>query len=298
MKSSAYSREIKIALTTIIAIVIIYLGIMFLKGIKLAKTDNVYVVVMEDVNGLALQAPVLSNGLEIGVVKRLAFNQQTRHVEAAIELSKGYSVPRGTTATLSKDMLGAPKLKLLPGSGAEGYLSQGDTIYGVPMVDLMETAGDLLPTLSSILLRADSILATLNNLVATPALPQTLDNLQYASNNLRSTTDQLNDMLVSDMQPLMAQVNAIGANLQQTTGQLAGVDIAAMATSAQGTIDNLQHFTDRLNSNEGSLGKLMADPSLYNNLDSTMLNASRLLEDLRLHPKRYVHFSLFGKKDK
>lgn len=298
MKPSAHSREIKIALTTLVAIVIIYLGIMFLKGIKLAKTDNVYVVVMEDVGGLALQAPVLSNGLEIGVVKGLTFNTRTRLVEAAIELDKGYSVPRGTTATLSKDMLGAPKLKLLPASGADGFLAQGDTIYGYPMIDLMETAGDLMPTLATMLLRVDSILATLNTLVASPTLPQTLDNLQCATNNLRTTTDQLNDLLSHDMPALMGRVDAIGANLQETTGQLTQVDLAAMGASVQATMDEMQRFTTRLNSDEGSLGRLMADPSLYNNLDSTMLNASRLLEDLRLHPKRYVHFSLFGKKDK
>lgn len=298
MKLSAYHREMKIALTAVVAVIVIYLGIMFLKGVKLAKTDNVYTVVMEDVNGLALQAPVLSNGLEVGIVKRLAFNQSTRLVEVAVELNKGFNIPRGTTATLSKDMLGAPKLKLLPGDAARGYLTQGDTIYGTPMTDLMETAGNLMPTLSTMLLRIDSLLATLNDLAASPALPQTLDNLQQTTDNLRQTTDHLNMLLAQDVPSLMAHINNVGQNLEQTTGQLAQIDLGAMAISAQGTIDQLQIFTNRLNSNEGTLGKLMDDPGLYNNLDSTMLNASRLLEDLRLHPKRYVHFSLFGKKDR
>ena len=291
-----YSREIKIALITVLAIIVIYAGILFLKGVKLARTDNVYIVKMEDVGGLAVQAPVLSNGMEVGVVKTLVFNNETRHVEVAIELTKGFSVPVGTGATLSKDMLGAPKLKLLPGNAADGYLNQGDTIYGAINVDLMEAAGTLVPTLETLLLRADSLLETLNALVSSPELQLTLNHLEQTTYNLQLTTQQLNGVMSNDLPTMLAHVNAVGGNLELTTSQLANVDIEGMASTANATLGELQLFTNRLNNDQGSLGKLLNDPSMYNHLDSTMLQASLLLEDLRLHPKRYVHFSLFGKK--
>lgn len=293
----ARSREIKIAITTLVAIIVIYAGILFLKGVKLARTDNAYIVEMADIGGLAIQAPVLSNGLEVGVVKALVFNNDTRFVEVTIELTKGFSVPVGTEATLSKDLLGAPKLKLLPGNATDGYLNQGDTIHGAANVDIMEAAGTLVPTLETLLLRADSLLAALNALANDPALSQTLANLQQTTQCLAATSQQLNGLMANDVPLMMAHLNAVGGNLETTTGQLARVDIDGMAASASATIGELQLFTNRLNSNQGSLGLLLNDPSMYNHLDSTMLQASLLLEDLRLHPKRYVHFSLFGKKE-
>ena len=291
-----YSREIKIALITVIAVIVIYAGILFLKGVKLARTDNVYIVKMEDVGGLAVQAPVLSNGMEVGVVKTLVFNNETRHVEVSIELTKGFRVPVGTGATLSKDMLGAPKLKLLPGHASDGYLNQGDTIYGAANVDLMEAAGSLVPTLETLLLRADTLLAALNALVNSPELQQSLNHLEQTTYHLQLTTQQLNGVMRDDLPTLLSRVNAVGGNLEVATSQLANVDIEGMAASANAALGELQLFTNRLNNDQGSLGKLLNDPSMYNHLDSTMLQASLLLEDLRLHPKRYVHFSLFGKK--
>lgn len=292
-----HSREIKIALTTLVAIIVVYAGILFLKGVKLAHTDNAYIVKMADIGGLAIQAPVLSNGLEVGVVKALVFNNDTRFVEVTIELTKGFSVPVGTEATLSKDLLGAPKLKLLPGNAANGYLHQGDTIAGASNVDVMEAAGTLVPTLETLLLRADSLLAALNAIANDPALAQTLANLQLTTQYLSSTTQQLNGLMASDVPVMMAHLNAVGGHLETTTAKLAQVDIDGMAANANATIGELQLFTNRLNNDQGSLGLLLNDPSMYNHLDSTMLQASLLLEDLRLHPKRYVHFSLFGKKE-
>lgn len=294
---TAHSREIKIAITTLVAIIIIYAGILFLKGVKLAHTDNAYIVKMADIGGLAIQAPVLSNGLEVGVVKTLNFNNETRFVEVAIELNKTFQVPVGTEATLSKDLLGAPKLKLIPGNAAHGYLNRGDTIPGAGNADLMEAAGTLVPTLETLLLKADSLLTALNSLANSPALPQTLDNLELTTRNLQITTAQLNGLMANDVPTMVAHLNAVGGNLETTTDKLANVDLEGMAASANGTLAELQLFTNRLNSNEGTLGMLMNDASMYNHLDSTMLQASLLLEDLRLHPKRYVHFSLFGKKE-
>ena len=141
-------------------------------------------------------------------------------------------------------------------------------------------------------------LTALNTLANDPALPATLHNLEYVTGNLRTTTDRLNHMLGNDVPQLMARVNRVGGNLEETTAKLNQVDFAGMSSRANQTLDDLNLFTNRLNNENSTLGRLMNDASVYNHLDSTMLNASRLLEDLRLHPKRYVHFSLFGKKDK
>ncbi|MBQ3780357.1 MAG: MCE family protein [Bacteroidaceae bacterium] len=293
-----FSKEIKIALVTIVAILIVYFGIMFLKNIKLARTNNVYYVEMSDVNGLSPQAEVLANGMNIGTVKSLTYDAKRQLVVVAVDLAEGYQVPKGSTATLSKDMLGSPKMRVILGDDPASVLQAGDTIPGFPMSDLMASAGELVPSVKALVPKLDSILTALNTLANDPALPATLHNLEYVTGNLRTTTDRLNHMLGNDVPQLMARVNRVGGNLEETTAKLNQVDFAGMSSRANQTLDDLNLFTNRLNNENSTLGRLMNDASVYNHLDSTMLNASRLLEDLRLHPKRYVHFSLFGKKDK
>lgn len=293
-----FSKEIKIALVTIVAILIIYFGIMFLKNIKMSSANNVYYVEMSDVNGLSPQAEVLANGMNIGTVKSLAYDAQRQVVVVAVDLVEGYQVPVGTTATLSKDMLGSPKMRIMLGDNPKNVMQAGDTISGVPMADLMASAGDLVPSFKAMLPKLDSILTALNTLTNDPALPASLHNLEYVTGNLRTTTDNLNHLLRNDVPQLMARVNRVGGNLEETTTKLNQVDFVGMSNRANQTIDELYLFTNRLNNENSTLGRLMNDASVYDHMDSTMVNASRLLEDLRLHPKRYVHFSVFGKKEK
>lgn len=292
------TREIKIGIVAIAAILIVYFGIIFLKGIKLSSTENVYYITMSDVNGLSPQADVLANGMVVGQVKSLSFDAATQLVAIGIELNKGYSLPKGSTATLQKDMLGAPKVKVILGTDPTQTLVPGDTIKGVPMMDLMASAGDMIPSVEALMPKIDSILTALNALVNNPALPQTLANMEYVTGNLRTTTDQLNVLLGKDVPQMMTHVNQVGINLESTTAQLKSIDYKGLADGMGQTMGNLNAFTAQLNNQNSTLGRLMNDASMYEHMDTTMQNASLLLKDLREHPKRYVHFSLFGKKDK
>lgn len=293
-----FTREIKIALVTIVAVLIVYFGIMFLKNVKLSSANNVYYIEMSDVNGLSPQAEVLANGMNVGLVKSLSFDARRQLVIVAVDLNEGYQLPVGSSATLQKDMLGAPKVKLMLGGDPGQLLTTGDTIQGVPMTDLMASVGNVMPSVDAMLPKLDSILTALNTIVNDPAIGASMSNLQYVTGNLRTTTDDLNRLMRNDLPRLMAHVNAVGGNLEQTTTKLNNVDFECIAQNANSAVGELKLFTNRLNEPNSTLGKLMSDASVYNHLDSTMVNATRLLEDLREHPKRYVHFSVFGKKDK
>lgn len=292
------NQEIKIAIVAILAVVIVYIGIIFLKGMSFSQSNNVYYVEMEDVNGLTPSAEVLANGMNVGMVKDLVFNKETQKVVVSVELSKGFELPNGSVATLTKDMLGAPKVKIVLGKNPADKLAVGDTIQGLPMADLMASAGEMMPKVEVLLPKLDSILTSLNALASDPAMANTLHNMENVSKNLCITTNGINAVLTNDFPKFMKKTNLICEHLEQTTSQLNQVDFLEIANNANSTMNNLNHFTTQLNNKESSLGRLMNDASLYNHMDSTMSNASLLLEDLRLHPKRYVHFSLFGKKDR
>jgi len=299
------TKEIKIAITAILAIIIVYLGIIFMKGLKLKSTDNVYYVEMRNVGGLSRSCEVISNGMNIGLVKDITYDAQRQMLTVAVELNEGFSLTKGSHATTTKDMLGSPKLNIILGTDPAELLSMGDTIQGEAGKDMMSSVGELVPQLQVMMPKLDSILTAVNLIVNDSSIQSSLHHVEYITGNLRTTTEDVNQLLKHEIPQLMTHANNICANLETTTHQLQDVDIKGLASDAQNTLKsadevmtNLKLFTNQLNNDESTLHKLMHDPSVYNHLDSTMENASRLLEDLRLHPTRYVHFSLFGKKNK
>ena len=165
----------------------------------------------------------------------------------------------------------------------------------------MGKVAGLLPSVEVMLPKLDSILTNLNALLADPALANSLHNIEGITNNLNTSSKQLNVLMASlnkNVPQMMHKANSTLSNTDRLTANLARLDVANTLAQVDQTIANLKGFTNQLNSREGSLGLLMHDASLYNNLNKTMQSADSLLINVRQHPKRYVHFSLFGRKDK
>ena len=297
-----FTKEIKIAITAIIAVIIVYYGIILLKGLKIFNNDKEFVVLMNNVAGLSISSDVLANGLKVGYVKNIIYDNKTQKLSLILNINQSFDMPEGTTVFVTKEMLGSAKLNLDLGSQYGNLLQSGDTIYGDSPTDLMSAAADMIPQIEKLLPKIDSILTSLNDLVSDPALAATLHNLEYTTANLRTSTDEINGLLKKDVPQLMASANNAIGNAETLTANLNKVDFEGIANNANQTITNTNNITEKLNtalnSKDNTLGMLLNDNSIAVNLDSTMRNASILLEDLRLHPKRYVHFSVFGKKDK
>lgn len=296
------SKEIKIALVAVLAICIVYVGIIFLKGLKLFSNDVSYYVEMTDVQGMPTASDVRANGLKVGSVKNITFNPDKQNLTVEISVDPQFRIPQGTTVFMTKEMLGSAMMNLKLGADPTAILSPGDTINGTPMVDLMTAAGNMIPHVEKMLPKVDSILTALNTLTNDPALSASMHNMAFITEELKTTTTQLNGLLGKDVPQLMAKTNNICTHLESTTSKIDQIDLIGMAQKTDTMLFNLQDMTFRLNtamnSKETSIGMLMNDNAIALHLDSTLMNSSRLLEDLRLHPKRYVHFSLFGKKEK
>lgn len=296
------SKEIKIASVAILSAIIVYVGIIFLKGLKLFSDEVSYFVEITDVQGMPTASDVRANGLKVGTVKAITFNSDKQNLTVEITVNPKFQIPEGTSVYMTKEMLGSAMMNLRLGPNPTALLQPGDSIKGAPMVDLMTEAGNMIPKVEALLPKMDSILTAINTMANDPAIASSLHNMEAVSADLRLTTRQINGLLGKDVPQLMAKTNNICDNLETTTGQLTQIDFVGMAKKADATMNSVQEMTFKMNtamnSKETSLGMLMNDNSIALHIDSTMLNSSRLLEDFRLHPKRYVHFSLFGKKDK
>ena len=297
-----FSKEIQIALVAIAALLVLYFGLHFLKGMTLFSGDNKYYVKFKDVSGLSVASPIFANGYRVGVVEEIMFDyQNTGEIVAAIDVDTELSVPKGSRAEIATDLMGNVKVLLVLGNAADGMVAPGDTITGSQQVGAMGKAADMIPAVQQMLPKLDSILASVNTLLADPAIANSLHNVDQITADLTRTSHDLS-LLTAQLNRQMPQMlqNADGvlANTNQITKDISNMDFAATMTSVNTTLKNVEQMTAGLNSREGTLGLLMRDPSLYYNLNSTMMHADSLMLDLKQHPKRYVHFSVFGKKDK
>lgn len=290
------TKEIKIGITAILAIIIIYLGIVFLKGINLFSNDNIYYIKLNDVNGLASQSDVLMHGMKIGTVGSITYSQSGHYLIVEIEVNKEYKIPVGTTASMAKEMLGSTKINLSAPTATTNYMEVGDTIVGIDSKDLMSTASEMVPQIQSVIPKLDSLLTNLNKITSNPSINSSLQNMEIITEDLKATTGKINRMLSNDISPILTKTNNICQNLETTTSKLNNIDFVCLENNINTTMENVNSFTNRLNNENSSLGLLLNDASVYNNLDSTFINASLLLKDLRTNPKRYVHFSIFGRK--
>ena len=272
-----FTKEVKIALTAIVGIVVLFYGLQFLKGLNVFSTDITYYVAFDDVSGLSPSSPVYANGYRVGVVKSLNYDYNPQgKIVAELDLNKNMRVPRGSHAELASDLLGNIKINLVLSEDPINMIGHGDTIPGEMEMGMMTKVSKMLPAIEHMMPKLDSIITSLNTL------------------ELKSLSASLN----REVPDMMNKANGVLDNTQQLTGNLAAIDVEGMAAKVNQTLANVEQMTQKLNSNEGTLGLLMRDATLYNNLSSTAASADSLLIDFKAHPKRYVHFSVFGKKDK
>ena len=297
-----FTKEIKIALVSILGIVVLFFGLQFLKGLSVFSSDNTMYVAFSDATGLSVSSPVYANGYRVGVVKALDYDYDPHgRIVAEVGLNKQMRVPVGSRAELASDLLGNIKINLVLSDDPLHMIAAGDTIDGGMEVGIMSKVGEIMPVILDIAPKLDSIMTSLNILLADPALRNTLHNVEGMTDNLNATSKELKTLSASlnrEVPTMMTKASGVLDNTQQLTHNLSQIDVAAMNAKVNQTLANVEQMTQKLNSNEGTLGLLMRDQSLYNNLTATAASADSLLTDLKAHPKRYVHFSIFGKKDK
>ena len=297
-----FTKEIKIALVVIAGLIILFFGMNYLKGLDIFSSSNKYFISFKDISGLASSSPIYADGYKVGVVRSINYdynNAGSIMVEASID--NQLRIPKGSSAEIISDMLGNVKVNLLLANNPRERVEPGGIINGDINAGTLGQMKDIVPAVINMLPKLDSIVTSLNILLADPSLANSLHNVEKISNNLIVTTSSLNTMLYNlnkDVPTLMCKAGRIMDNTEVLTSNLNKIDVTGTMSRIDDTLDNIHQFTSCLNNNSSSLGLLMNDPCLYNNLNATIKSADSLMIDLKAHPKRYVHFSIFGKKDK
>ena len=293
------TKEVRIGIAGIVALCVLVYGINWLKGIHMFQPSSYFYAKFQNVNGLTKSSPVFADGVRVGIVREIFYDYSNPgNVIVEVELDTELRIPKGSSAELVSELMGGVRMNILLANNPREKYAIGDTIPGTLNNGMMENVAKLMPKVEQMLPKLDSILTSLNNTLNDKSIPATLHSMETLTANLAVVSSQMRGLMSKDIPQLTGKLNTIGDNFITISNNLKDINYDATIKQIDETLANVKILTEKLNSKDNTLGLLFNDPSLYNNLNATSANAASLLEDLKAHPKRYVHFSLFGKKDK
>ena len=309
------SNEVKVGITALITIIVFIWLYNFLKGKDFLKTTAYYYAVYDKVGGLAESSPVEINGYKVGVVQSIDFLDATSgRLLVVFSVSKNFKLPRNTVAEIAPfSLLGGMKVQFVYGNGPGTY-SEGDTIPGrlaVSVIDKVETEflpvkdkiSDLVVVLDSVISSVNEVMnedfrknlgSTIKNLSSTT---ESLDNIIGAKEmELKNTIDNL-DMFSRMLADNSENLSNTFTNLSSVSDSIAAADIYTTLWNLKAGLENTSVLVDNLNNGKGTAGQILTNDSLYTSLTKSLESLDLLLQDMKANPKRYVHFSIFGKKN-
>lgn len=290
-----FKKEVQIGLLAIMAVALGYIGINFLKGIDLFKKSSTYYAHFDNLSSVTVATPVVVSGFKVGTVKQVAFDY-SRGYGATVELALDPHVQVTDQSQLKIKMnpLSGSELVLTIAQGQGRTLSEGDTIPSLsPKGDLLSVASEqILPSIAGMMPTITATLERLNALLQDKALDSMLVALQGTSQQLHAMTVGLNKT-TQRLDPVMDNVQHMTGNLSRFSDQLAAMRLDSLMQHLEQTTGELQQVSAQLRKTDNTMGLLLNDPTVYNRLDSLLLSADRLMQDLKANPKRYVRLSVF-----
>lgn len=294
-----FRKEVLIGLIVLVALGVLFVGIDFLKGVNVFKAANYYYVSFTDVQGLAQSAPVTVNGFKVGLVREIAYEYDNPgHVRVELSLDRELKVPQGTKAVLATDLLGTASIAL-DMAKYDSYCNVGDKLEGVVPKGMMDNvSNELLPSLSGIFPKVDTLLTSINALVGSPEIAASVKRLDAITASLESTTRQLNALMAtlppitSDIKNITGNFASASTDLTEVTASLKEVPVDSITDNLNTLTANLRTLSAQLNDPNSTLGLLTHDPALYQNLNSTVASLDSLFVDIKKNPKRYISIKL------
>jgi phospholipid/cholesterol/gamma-HCH transport system substrate-binding protein len=303
------SHEVKIGVTVLLTIIVFIWLFNFLKGKNLFSSTSHYYVVYDKVGGLAESSPVEVNGYKVGVVQSVKFiDPESGRLLVTLTVDKGFSLPRNTIAEItSASLIAGMKIQFVYGEGPGTY-SNGDTIPGRLAVSLItRVENELIPItdkVTELISVIDSVVTSINEVMD----PEFTADLRSGISSLSATAKSIEEAeLKSTLQNINTFTQMLAENsdnltsafssLETVADTLAAADIYSSVNKLKVSLEKAGVLMENLNNGQGTAGKLMTDDSLYQNLSNSLESLNLLLVDLKANPKRYVNFSVFGKKN-
>ena len=313
------SNETKVGAITVISVALLILGFNFLKGKKLWSKDTMITGKYGNVQGLQNSNPIIINGLQVGTVYKITTEKDMREILVDLNITKDINIPKNSIAIIKSNPLGTTSVEIKLGDAVEN-LKDKDIILtetsGGIFDDVLKKVDPVLYEVRKAVSNVDTLLNNFNTILDPRAkgnISDVLANLNIVTASMVSSTASLNGLLNTQTGALAKSLNNVNSitgnfaannekinhvmtNLDKTTSKFADLNVKKTLDTLDRAINDLKNMIGKFDNNNGTLGKLLNDPSLYKNLASSGNKLNLLLDDIRVNPKRYISISVFGKK--
>lgn len=299
-----YAREIKVGVLAAVCLFLLFFGFNFLKGVNIFSPTNAFHGTYYNLHGLEEQAAVYIRGHKVGQVDAIHYDfARDSAFTIDISIRKDIALPQGTRMALIADgLLGGMAIELQmpsPITNDQSPIAHGAFLPTTYVPGLMESLqGELLAHVDQAVQGVDSLIAELHGQVEGDHLKSALTNVDRVSGDLTVVSSDLKKLMNNQVPRIVNNADTVVANLNTVIADIKEADLKSTVARVDKTVDNVNGLVSDVRSQEGTLGQLIYNKSLYNHIDATVVSADSLLTDLKAHPKRYVQFSLFGKKEK
>ena len=303
-----FTKEVGIGILVILGTLMSVFSYNYLKGINLFEKTRTFKVIYTKVDGLSPSNPVTLNGYKIGKVQKINFNSNdTKELIVDIVIENDVKFSKTSKAELYETgLIGGKAIAIIPDYDNNAVAESGDYLIGSVKPGLTDLVNQIMPQiqlqLEAVMKKAGIVLSNINTLFdeeTKKSLKSSIDEFASLTNSLSETSGNINDFIKDNSPNLTTTIdnlNATSLKMKDMSNSMSEVDLNLILTNLDSTISNLNNITNKLNQGEGTIGKLIYDDGLFKNLDNATKNLEELIEDIKLNPKRYVHFSIFGKK--
>lgn len=294
------TKEFIIGICVLVALVVLFFGIDFLRGINLFQPTNFYHASYSNVAGLEIAAPVTIDGYKVGQVREINFDfNSPGEIDVVLALDEKLSLPIDSRAVIESGLMNGASIRIIMGKASE-KIPIGGNVQTAVVPDLMSAlSGGLMPAVENILPKVDSLLYNLNLLVSDPALLTSIQRLDAITSNVELATVGLNHTMNNQLPTVMNNAGKITTNLDTVvqnlavlSAQLKAIPLQSTMANVDATTSNLVKFSNQLNDQNSTLGLLMNDPELYNKLNRVAADVDSLIVDIKRNPKRYISIKL------
>lgn len=303
------TKEAKTAVLVISAIILLIFGYNFLNGKNLLSNDKVFYALYNNVEGLNSSSKITINGFVVGHIVDIGFADKSGKLKVTFNVQDDFKFGKNSVAKIySTGFIGGNNIAIIPEENPKAYAEGNETLASFIEADMISEFSDRLDPIQNklnIVLDKTALMITSLNKVLnednTKNISESLKSLSVTLNNLKTTTNSVNGLIASKEASLSAIIDNFeksSNNINKFSNEVAAIEVTKLTSDLNKTMSEFSKIADKLNTNSGTAGKLINDPKVYDNLDRATRQLDLLLQDVKLHPKRYVHFSVFGKKGK
>lgn len=288
------SNELKIGFWAIVALVMLFFGINYLKGVKTFKQGQFYYLSCEKVDGLAVSSHVTLHGLKIGMVRSMEYDSQSDRVLVALNIyDSDFKIPVDSRVGIDGDLLGTSSVSIKLGE-SKTYYEPWDTIQAPELAaGLLDKADPVIDQVTALIPKIDTLISGINILVNESKMQESLLQINALTQHLNATANQLNQLLRKDVPSILNNLESTTANLDTISSQVKEADIANLLNNVNTTITNANNLLSQMQSPNGTVGKMLNNAEVYDQLNKTITDVDALINDIKENPKKYIHIKVF-----